>query len=79
MGEVADNDSPISSHLATANVNTLASREVQVAQAAGQGLLVAGKIQKLEHEFFTAGYDFIGVQESRIRCDIDIKKTRYHF
>ena len=52
----------------------LAPREVNQAQEQGHGLLVSGKIQGLENSFFEAGYDFVGVQEVRIRIDCDVKK-----
>ena len=76
--EVVRDDSSIRLTLATANVNTLAPGEVRQAQELGQGLLVSGKIQWLENSFFEAGYDFVGVQETRIQNDADVKKNRYH-
>ena len=44
----------------------------------GQGLLVAGKIQRLEKEFFEAGLDIIGMQETRLQLDADVRKKYYH-
>ena len=64
--------------LATASVNTLAPQEAYAAQALGQGLLVAGKIQRLEKEFSEASLDIIGVQETRFQCDVDVKNKFYH-
>ena len=36
------------------------------------------KVQRLESSFFEAGYDLVGVQETRIRSDVDVKKIQYH-
>ena len=39
---------------------------------------MAGKIQRLEKEFSEAHLDIIGVQETRLQCDVDVKKNLYH-
>ena len=63
--------------IAVANVGTLRPAEARRAQAVGQGLLVSGKIQRLEREFMTEGFDMVGVIETRMRDDLDVKKVHY--
>eukprot|EP00973_Karenia_brevis_P015663 2143499-Karenia_brevis.AAC.1 len=48
------------------------------AQEKGMGLLVAGKLHRLERQFHDAGLDIVGIQESRIQGDIDVQKQHFH-
>eukprot|EP00973_Karenia_brevis_P030428 4195403-Karenia_brevis.AAC.1 len=47
-------------------------------EATGRGLLVSGKMQRLEREFHNIGLDLIGGQETRIPADVDIEKEHYN-
>ena len=56
--------------VATSNVNTLAPQEARQAQMLGHGLLVTGKIQRLEKAFHEEGLDLVGMQEARLHGDV---------
>ena len=63
--------------VASANVNTLWPEEVRQLRRDGAGDFASEKILRLDREFHAAGYEVVGIQESRISESIDVKNENY--
>ena len=63
--------------LATANVSTLDPKEFKACLNQDNEAVLTGRISFLEDAFIEAGIDIVGVQESRIQGDLNIRGQHY--